>query len=44
MEQAEFRHPRLVDAGFRVERVAGGWHGEPVGHPDGELLVVARRV
>jgi SAM-dependent methyltransferase len=35
---------RSLDAGgFAVERIAGGWAGEPVGHPDGELLVVARR-
>lgn len=33
----------LVAAGFTVERIAGGWGGEPIGHPDGELLVVARR-
>jgi SAM-dependent methyltransferase len=30
------------DAGFTVEHVHGGWGREPVGHPDGELLVVAR--
>ena len=33
----------LDDAGFTVEHVYGGWGREPVGHPDGELLVVARR-
>lgn len=33
----------LRAAGFAVERIAGGWGGEPVGHLDGELLVVARR-
>lgn len=30
-------------AGFRVERVQGGWRGEPVGAGDGELIVVATR-
>ena len=29
-------------AGFRVESIYGGWHREPVGSGDGELLVVAR--
>jgi SAM-dependent methyltransferase len=34
----------LHDAGFAVEQVDGGWHGEPVGAgPDLELLVTARR-
>ncbi|MDX6243273.1 MAG: hypothetical protein QOE76_996, partial [Frankiales bacterium] len=32
----------LTAAGFTVEAVYGGWHREPVGHSDGELLVVAR--
>jgi SAM-dependent methyltransferase len=32
----------LEDAGFAVERIVGGWHDEPVGAGDGELLVVAR--
>jgi SAM-dependent methyltransferase len=32
----------LHDAGFSVESVYGGWHREPVGHGDGELLVLAR--
>lgn len=31
----------LAVAGFTVEHVHGGWRREPVGHPDGELLVVA---
>lgn len=44
-----FRHEdelraTLADAGFAVTRIAGGWRGEPIGHPDGELLVVARRL
>lgn len=33
----------LVDAGFAIERVHGGWRGEPVGAGDGELIFVARR-
>lgn len=33
----------LAAAGFTVERMYGGWHGEPVGAGDGELLVVAHR-
>ncbi len=33
----------LAGAGFVVDRIAGGWLGEPLGHPDGELIVVARR-
>ncbi|MGY2080567.1 class I SAM-dependent methyltransferase [Modestobacter sp. SYSU DS0657] len=33
----------LTRAGFTVERVSGGWRGEPVGVGVGELLVVARR-
>lgn len=33
----------LARAGFVVERVHGGWHGEPVGRGVGELVVVARR-
>jgi SAM-dependent methyltransferase len=33
----------VLDAGFTVERVDGGWRGEPVGAGDGELIVVARR-
>jgi SAM-dependent methyltransferase len=39
--------PRLqqsvTDAGFAIERVFGGWRGEPVGAGDGELIFVARR-
>jgi SAM-dependent methyltransferase len=31
----------LEVAGFSVDQVHGGWRGEPVGHPDGELLVAA---
>ncbi|WP_091103069.1 hypothetical protein [Micromonospora citrea] len=33
----------LRAAGFAVERVHGGWDGEPVGRGDGEFVVVARR-
>jgi SAM-dependent methyltransferase len=33
----------MVNAGFAIERVDGGWCGEPVGAGDGELIVVARR-
>ncbi|MFC6093201.1 class I SAM-dependent methyltransferase [Saccharothrix lopnurensis] len=33
----------LRATGFSVERVYGGRHREPVGAPDGELLVIARR-
>jgi SAM-dependent methyltransferase len=32
----------LRDAGFRVEQIYGGWERQPIGHADGELLVVAR--
>ncbi|MEH0972388.1 class I SAM-dependent methyltransferase [Micromonospora sp. CPCC 205546] len=33
----------LRAAGFVVERMLGGWGGEPVGRGDGEFLVLARR-
>jgi SAM-dependent methyltransferase len=33
----------LAGAGFEVQAIYGGWQREPVGHPDGELLVLARR-
>ena len=33
----------LTNAGFAIERVNGGWRGEPVGAGDGELIFVARR-
>ncbi|MFJ8039231.1 class I SAM-dependent methyltransferase [Kitasatospora sp. NPDC096147] len=33
----------LAAAGLTVERVHGGWGGEPVGAGDGEFLVLARR-
>ena len=39
--EAEIRRA-VEDAGFDIERIVGGWHGEPVGAGDGELLVVAR--
>ncbi|GLY01850.1 class I SAM-dependent methyltransferase [Actinoplanes sp. NBRC 101535] len=31
----------LVEAGFRVEQIYGGWGREPVGLGDGELIVIA---
>ena len=33
----------LAQAGFTVESIHGGWQSDPVGHQDGELLVLARR-
>ncbi|RAO36081.1 Demethylmenaquinone methyltransferase [Micromonospora saelicesensis] len=39
--EAELR-TSLTRAGFIVDRVHGGWHGEPVGHGDGEFVVLAR--
>ncbi|SCL63957.1 Methyltransferase domain-containing protein [Micromonospora peucetia] len=33
----------LRAAGFAVERIHGGWGGEPTGRGDGEFLVLARR-
>ena len=33
----------VLEAGFAIERVHGGWRREPVGAGDGELIVVARR-
>ncbi|MCL7460048.1 methyltransferase domain-containing protein [Micromonospora echinofusca] len=33
----------LRAAGFAVQRIDGGWGGEPVGRGDGEFLVLARR-
>lgn len=33
----------LTDAGFAVDQIYGGWAREPVGAPDGELLVLAHR-
>ena len=33
----------LAGAGFRVDTIWGGWNRDPIGHPDGEFLVVARR-
>jgi SAM-dependent methyltransferase len=32
----------LREAGFSAEQIFGGWHREPVGAGDGELLVIAR--
>jgi SAM-dependent methyltransferase len=34
----------VVEAGFGIERVYGGWRGEPVGAGDGELIFVTRRL
>jgi hypothetical protein len=34
----------LATAGFRAERIYGGWHREPVGHGVGEIVVLARRL
>lgn len=34
----------LAEAGFVIEHVFGGWERQPVGHSDGELLVVARKL
>lgn len=39
--EAELR-TSLTAAGFTVEHLWGGWRRDPVGHPDGEFLVVAR--
>jgi SAM-dependent methyltransferase len=33
----------VIEAGFSIERVHGGWRGEAVGSGDGELIFVARR-
>jgi SAM-dependent methyltransferase len=32
----------LGAAGFTVDRIYGGWNRDPIGHPDGEFLVIAR--
>ncbi|NEE03934.1 class I SAM-dependent methyltransferase [Phytoactinopolyspora halotolerans] len=32
----------LDAAGFDVEQIYGGWNRDPIGHPDGEFLVIAR--
>ena len=32
----------LNAAGFEVEEIFGGWNREPIGHKDGEFIVVAR--
>jgi hypothetical protein len=32
----------LAAAGFIVDRIYGGWNRDPIGHPDGEFLVIAR--
>jgi SAM-dependent methyltransferase len=39
--EAEIR-AALAAAGFTVEHLYGGWNRDPVGHPDGEFLVIAR--
>ena len=33
-------HRSLAATGFHIDAVYGGWR-QPVGHPDGELLVLA---
>jgi ubiquinone/menaquinone biosynthesis C-methylase UbiE len=33
----------LAHAGFQIDRVYGGWEGQPPGQGDGEFLVIARR-
>jgi SAM-dependent methyltransferase len=40
--EAELRDA-LAAAGFTVEQIYGGWNRDPIGHPDGEFLVIARR-
>jgi SAM-dependent methyltransferase len=40
--EQRLRHS-VINSGFSIERVHGGWLGEPVGAGDGELIVVARR-
>ena len=32
----------LNAAGFEVEQIFGGWNRDPIGHTDGEFIVVAR--
>ncbi len=41
--EAELRET-LAAAGFAVEHIFGGWNRDPIGHADGEFLVVARAV
>ncbi len=38
--EAELR-TSIATAGFTVEHIFGGWNREPIGHVDGEFLVVA---
>jgi hypothetical protein len=33
----------LAEAGFSIETALGGWERQPVGAPDGGLLVIAER-
>jgi hypothetical protein len=33
----------VTHAGFTIERIDGGWRGEPVGSGGDELIFVARR-
>jgi SAM-dependent methyltransferase len=40
--QARWRRS-LIDVGFAIERVHGGWGGQPVGQGEGELIFVTRR-
>jgi surface antigen len=39
--EAEIR-AALTKAGFTIEQIYGGWNRDPIGHPDGEFLVIAR--
>ena len=32
----------LTAAGFEVEQIFGGWNRDPIGHKDGEFIVIAR--
>jgi SAM-dependent methyltransferase len=41
--EAELRSA-LAAAGLAVEAIYGGWNRDPIGHSDGEFLVVARAV
>jgi SAM-dependent methyltransferase len=38
---AEVLRADVADAGFTITRMDGGWRGEPLGHADGEIVVIA---
>lgn len=38
---AEVLRADVADAGFTIARMVGGWRGEPLGHADGEIVVIA---